>query len=143
MDLNTQTSTPVSPVPQAQPIMPQPVTPEPQAQPVVQSSPPPVQKGSRKMLKFLIFIIILAILGLGGFLAYSYFNSQKTYNANVYNYPTSVPASPTPTDVLNPNDISDSSIDSNNQLIDQNLKALDTDLNSVNEGINDKPTNLQ
>ena len=142
MDPNNQTPTPinpqsVNPVSQVQPTF------KPQTQPVVQSSPPPVQKGGRKMLKFFIFIIILAILGFGGFLAYSYFNSQKTYNANVYNYPTSVPVSPTPTDVLNPNDISDSSIDSNNQLIDQNLKALDTDLNSVNEGINDKPTNLQ
>lgn len=142
MDPNAQTpaSNPqtVNPMPQPPPVMS-----EPQVLPQAQMQPQPEQKGSKKMLKLLLIIFTLAILGFGGFFAYSYFNSQKADNAGVYNYPTSVPTTPTPTDILNPNDTSDSSIDSNNQVVGKSLNDLDSDLNSVSDSLNDKQTNLQ
>ena len=147
MDPNTQTPTSnpqvVNPLPQAQPVVPQPVTPQSQSQPVAQMPPQQGKGSSKKIFKLLLVVFILVILSLGGFLAYSYFNSQEKYNAGVYNYPTPVPATPTPTDVLNPNDTSDSSIDNNNQIVDKSLNDLNADLNSVNDSLNDKQTNLQ
>nr|MBI5455362.1 hypothetical protein [Candidatus Levybacteria bacterium] len=139
-NIQTPVSNPqvVNPMPQAQQIM-QDLQPQPQMQ--MQSQPD--HGGGKKIIKLFLIIFILAILGLGGFVGYSYFNSQKTYNAGIYNYPTSVPATPTPTDVLNPSDTSNNSIDSNNQIVDQNLNSLDSSLNSVSDSLNDKQTNLQ
>lgn len=130
--INSQVNNPI--------VEPQPVF-QPQPQPVVQ--PKQNQGDGKKMFKLFLLILILAIMALGGFFAYSYFNTQKTYNAGVYNYPTSAPLTPTPTDILNPNDTSNNSIDSNNQVVDQNLNSLDASLNSASDSFNDKQTNLQ
>ncbi len=85
----------------------------------------------------------MVILGVAGFFGYSYFTAPKTYNAGVYNYPTSVPTTPTPTDVVNPNDTSDSAIDSDNKVVDRELSKLNSDMSGVDQSLNDKQTNLQ
>ena len=135
METNLQTPAPNS---QTQTVMP-----ASEVRPAAQMQPQQEHGGSKKMLKLFLVILVLAILALGGYFAYSYFNSQKTYNAGVYNYPTTAPTTPTPADTLKPNDTSNSSIDSNNQTVEKSLDALDSDLNSVSDSFNDKQTNLQ
>lgn len=103
----------------------------------------PEPKKGPKMKMIIALVIVLVILGGLGFFGYSYFKTAKTYNAGVYNYPTAVPASPTPTDVVNPNDTTDSAIDSDNKVIDQGLNNLNSDINGVDQSLNDKQTNLQ
>lgn len=122
----------------------QPVTPSP-----VQTLPPvmpssvtlPQNKGSKAKIA-LVLVVILLVLGVLGFVAFSYFNSAKTYNAGVYNYPTQAPITPTPTGVVNPNDTTDSAIDSDSKVVDQQLNNLNSDINGVDQSLNDKQTNL-
>jgi hypothetical protein len=138
MDPNIQTQTP-----QSQPVNPvlqqAPVQPQPQVQP----TPQPASGGGKKWLKIVLLLLVLVILAVAGFFGYSYFNASKTYNAGVYNYPTSAPTTPTPTEVVNPKDTTDSAIDSDNKVVDQELNNLNTDINGVDQSLNDKQTNLQ
>lgn len=134
--VNPQVAPAVEKVPQTPPIS-----------SISQSSPLPTvapepKKGS-KMKMIITLVIILVILGGLGFFGYSYFKTAKTYNAGVYNYPTAVPTTPTPTDVVNPNDTTDSAIDSDNKVVDQGLNNLNSDINGVDQSLNDKQTNLQ
>ncbi len=143
MDPNVQTQTinpqPVNPVLQQPPVQPPVVSPKPQSQ--------PVSGGSKKRLKIGLVLLVLVILGVVGFFAYSYFNTPKTYNAGVYDYPTQAQAkitvTPTPSGVVNPNDTTDSGIDSDNKVIDQQLNNLNSDMTGVDQSLNDKQTNLQ
>lgn len=153
MDLNNTSTQPQAPVqPQPQPIpninpvlqqeqgqiQSQPVT---QPQPVV--PPTPESNGGKKRLMMLLLVLLLVILGIGGFFAYSYFNSSKTYNAGVYNYPTAAQMSPTPTEAINPTDTTDAALDKDTQTVDQQLNGLNSDITGVDDSVNDKQTNLQ
>lgn len=142
MDLNAQTQTP--------PVQPpvNPVVEQTQPQPIIQPQPPvqpqPVPPGgSKKGLMILLVVLLLVVLGVGGFFAYSYFTKSQTYNAGVYTYPTTAPTTPTPTEVINPNDTTDAALDSDTKNVDEQLNSLNSDVNSVDESINDKQTNLQ
>ncbi len=138
MDPNIQTPT----------VNPQPVKPvleQTSVRPVVSSQPQPVSGGNKKWLKIGLVLFVLVVLGVAGFFAYSYFNSPKTYNAGVYNYPTGTPnkTTITPTDTVNPNNTTDAGIDSDNKVIDQRLNSLNSDITGVDQSLNDKQTNLQ
>ena len=106
--------------------------------------PQPTSGGGKKGLKIaLVVLISLIVLGVVGFLAYSYFGKSQTYNAGLYTYPSTTPSTPTPTEVINPNDTTDAALDSDTKTVDQELNGLSSDLNSVDQSVNDKQTNLQ
>lgn len=121
---------------------PQVVNPQTVVQPS-QVSPAPSNNSKKKMLWILAAVLILVVLLGGGYFYYISFNQQKTYNATLYNEP-STQYTPTPTQYQSdPKDTSDTGIDKDSQVANQNINFLDSDLKNVDQSLNDQQTNLQ
>ena len=116
------------------------ITPESSLPP--QPSLPKENDSGKKILLLLGFLGIVILLGIG-YIFYS--KTPKTYNATVYNQPTTVTSvSPSPSVYQsNPKDTSDQAINQDTNATSTDLNSLDSSLSSVDQSLNDQQTNLQ
>ena len=119
-----------------------PVQSQPQSQNPLPTTPQPKTGMGRILAVIISLIIIVTVAGVSAYFLFAN-KTPKTYNAQVYNQPTTT-VSPSPTVYqINQKDTSDSAINQDTQAANSDLNNLNGDLNNVNQSFNDQQTNLQ
>lgn len=101
------------------------------------------KKSGNLLIVGAIFIFVLLLLGLGGFL---FLNQQKTQTNPIEPVgQVQKPGTPTPSNTVNKTQVDNStstSVETDLMAVDNNLTNLDNDLTAVDNGLNDKQTDL-
>ncbi len=110
----------------------------------VSTSPQVNPRGGAGKKILLVVVLVLLLAGVLGGGYYLYLNNNKTtHNVSSYNAPTTS-VTPTPQAYQpNPNDTSNQALTNDSNAAAQNLNNIDSSLNAVDQGLSDKPTNLQ
>ena len=142
MDQQPVQSTPVSPLPVANPA-PQVSPMQPAAGPV---APPPLQVRKFSNMWIVIIVVIALILAVAGWFVYSSYMTNMTKSANskyqgaYYEKQVSPTAMPTPT--IGAVKSGDAQLDQQSDAIDTSMDKLNTDISNVDKGLQDSSVNL-